>query len=296
VLFLPAGTKAKLHRADLPSYFDTVRGGVFGRRASGIHHRSGYDVWYPVGTRVFEVLAFGETKANPLVFEVRSRTKMEEGRWNVNVYRPFTQATFAGVVLGYSPGPLVPWERRSGRVNPAYEASGHTEVIPPLRSASERDAMMRGRVFRSVLDRGWSADVPCPTSRADNAIVPRGYDGAIVGATRASCQRCHQDAGIAVRFFSPNSEWYGFVRGSRREQLLGAGPDLFVHPGSKNGSRVFTRGDLKDFWEWTDSPPPMPVREQHPVLGKFEKVIKVSDAQPAKLPVQSGAAGRPCPT
>jgi hypothetical protein len=284
VKFLPEGTIIRVHRADLPSYFDTEnRAGTFSRTRPGIHQVSGYDWHEPVGTRNFEIICFGDRL---LSFEVRVRTKVAEDRWVANLYRPFTRDDFANVA-NIRPDPLpILWERTSPKQsNPAFKAEGYTEIIPGLKTKELVDYLLTHTTFKSVLNHGWTDGIDAPTTLSDTSIVPRGYDGAIVGSTRDACKNCHQDAGVHVRFFEPNRDWYGFVRGSLREK------DLSFHPVdptsfSANGNAralVLNKKLVATGWiEWVESPA-LSARTtsiKSPVLAKFE----VKPPQPKAIP------------
>lgn len=300
IKFIPDGTIINVHRADMPSFFDTVNGGAFSRTGSGVFSVSGYDWDEPIGTRNYEIISFGDRL---LPFEVRARTKVADDRWVANIYRPFTRESFAAVARIPDVPTKVAWQRKAAQQsNPAFDAKGYTEVIPGLPTKADVDRLIKGTTFKSVLNIGWADDIAAPTTHSETSIIPRGYEGAIVGATRDGCKQCHQDAGTHVRFFDPNRDWYGFVRGSVREK------DLSFHPVdpvsfSPNGNArrlVLNTKLVQAGWvQWVESPNQSAMTsvrrtsELSPVLNKFKPKVQPQQQRPinANAGAPAGSAG-----
>lgn len=222
VMFLPGNEKVRVHHTPLHSFFGVSGGNVLSGRG-GVLNGLGWT--FPDGTRFYELLAFGDRLT---VFEVRARFK-DQGKWRVNVYRPFvTRDDFQEVLSGESLVRLKKWtltDTGMHRNRTAFNSEVVMEEIPGLESTAEVDALLRSRVFASALNRDWSEHSgSAPWSRSDKSIVPKDYNGAFVGNTTQACQRCHQDAGTHVRFFDADRQWYGFVRGEKNERILSFHP------------------------------------------------------------------------
>lgn len=224
IMFLPGDAKVQVFRTTLPGFFDNAK------------NPAGWDWEFPVGTRFFELLSFGDRL---VVFEVRSRTKVAAGKWRVNVYRPFpTRDSFAEAVNDLPSSPV--WMKRTisdrnfHRNRAAFNDVFFVEYAPSFPTPDERDRMLN-RPFTSAFGRGWTDDCAAPTATTDNAIVPKGYNGVIVGVTADSCMKCHADAAQHVRTFDANREWYQFVRGSLSEKILSFHP---ISEKSLNGGTI----------------------------------------------------------
>lgn len=221
VMFLPGDSKVRVHHRALRSFFGGSSGSTFFGRNGEF---TGWGWTFPEGTRFYELLSF---KDRLTVFEVRVRHK-SEGKWRVNVYRPFsTREDFAAAVDGFH-GRVKAFSLSSAlnhRNRVAFQARVAMEEVPGLATTKEADELIRGRVFESCLNKPWAGEtVVAPWSKSATSIVPKDYNGAFVGNTTASCQKCHQDSATHVRFFDANREWYGFVRGEREEKILSFHP------------------------------------------------------------------------
>lgn len=238
VMFLPAGTKIRVHEGKLSSFFAGAEGSTFqGRNASGGYNVNGYDWTFPEGTRFYELLSFGDRLR---VFEVRTRSKLN-GEWKMNVYRPFpTRDEFVATVADLPEQPAMKaWTLSTKSVHrnkTALSVTSMVEKVPGFESREQADKLM-DRPFRSAFHRGWTDECSVPTTESTTSFIPKGYEGWVVGNDSAACMNCHKDAASHVRFFDASREWYGFVRGSKQEKILS------FHPAapqslSGNGTRV----------------------------------------------------------
>lgn len=247
IMFLPADTKVAVVDTTLRSYFAGVNGGTFfgGGRESDV---PALDWNFPEGTVFFEVLCFGDRLQ---AFEVRTREKAGNAKrqWSMNLFRPFvTRDELVAAVDGLSESPaLGKWgvdDRTTHPQRKAFESHELFDMLPSLGSTEEVDDLL-DRPFGSAMNRAWDVvlkdgkvtqECLAPSTLSNTSIVPRNYNGAFVGTDRDGCVKCHQDAGTHLRFFANSREWYGFVRGSKSEQILSFHP---VDPItiSRNGTR-----------------------------------------------------------
>jgi hypothetical protein len=236
VMYMPEGAKVRVHRTVLRSFFSGVRPdapNVFVGGSRSGHDMNGYDWTFPVGTMFFEVLSFSDRMR---VFEVRTRTKVSDNRWRMNLYRPFlTRDELTAAVDGLPTKPNVliwtltdkgddPKRVTLHRNKTAFYDKVAIDEIPGCGSKEQVDELL-SRPFRSALNVNWTDDTSsAPWSASRTAIVPKDYNGAFVGNTQNGCVKCHQDAATHVRFFDAGREWYGFVRGSKSEKILSFHP------------------------------------------------------------------------
>jgi hypothetical protein len=238
VMFLPGKEAVSVHRAQLKSFFAGANGGTFlnGGATSMVN---GYDWTFPTGTVFFECLSFKDVLR---VFEVRTRLKLPDGRWRMNLFRPFVSRTdfdreFEGLIGTSS---VQKWrfsDKAIHRNRTAFDEVAFSEEVPGFRTEEERAEAMT-RTFESALGQTWSGnDDPAPWTRSKFGIVPQNYSGTFVGNSQASCAKCHADAAVHVRFFDANRSWYGMVRGSVSEKILSFHP---IAPSSisRNGGRL----------------------------------------------------------
>lgn len=231
VMFLPGNAKVLAFNTVVPTTFANIVEG--GRRVPRVQMDDGkpgtrvVDWVFPIDTVFFEILFF---KDRMVPFEVRSRTKITETKWKMNLYRPFTNRYELDAVFKGLPGkPNVErqfeFHDKTHRNKLAFSTGWqHLEEVNGFETADERDEAMN-RVFRSALSREWSPGVgSIPITKDKFAIIPTDYWGGLILADQDSCMRCHQDAQSHVRSFDRNREWYGFVRGSKTEKILSFRP------------------------------------------------------------------------
>jgi len=188
---------------------------------------AGFSWEYAAGSLFGEVLLQVDSAGEPHAWEVRTRTKRDDGGWNVQAYRPYpTEADLAAALramgVDYDPPPARRLRLDSGHARDAFAAEGWTVTLPDLR---ERDVarLLDRATFTPALGQPWRVDgdrvVEAPTSAQDFGLVPRGYAGWAVPVDRRSCMRCHVDAGRVVN-----------AVGERRWRLRGGDGIWSFHP------------------------------------------------------------------
>ena len=176
---------------------------------------------FPPGTTVGEVLLLEDPSGRDHAWELRTRTKADDGHWRMQAYRPFPTEddldralTRRGVA--FSPRPSDRRRLDSGHQQDAFRASGWETVVQDLDPAVVAD-LLDGTPFRPAAGKSWRSqpefgvDVPAPTSAQDFSVVPRGFLGAFLPVSNSDCMRCHRDAGRVVNL-PGEARWR--VRGS----------------------------------------------------------------------------------
>jgi hypothetical protein len=202
---------------------------------------------YAPGTTFGETLRVRDPESGQMIpFEIRLRTKLPNGTWNMDVLRPFgNSAELAAAVkklcagAGAPPdcnqmGALMPQiERPASRVTPlsafvnqtnmgtardplslsrtaleAAQSSATIETLPDIPASIVRKLLME-TPFKSVFGQPWAAGPPpgwAPTSRTDFNIVPRNYFAGFIPMNQNGCMKCHDSAGRHVDQFDPDPQ------------------------------------------------------------------------------------------
>lgn len=202
----------------------------------------GYDWVYPRGALVGEVLTMRSPRTGrPVTFELRTRERTATG-WEPNVLRPFpTTLHLASAIKLIAPDwrqrpdlarlvahlesdiELPRRELRDSHPHAAFHAAAEVDLLPPIHDPSIVDRLLSEFEFDSALEQTWRGD-DCfaPTTQAAWHIVPANYDATFLGASRESCNRCHNTVGMATDQFDQPRDWYGLVRGG--DQILSFSP------------------------------------------------------------------------
>ncbi len=196
---------------------------------------------FPRGTIVGEVFTIRSPSGKDYAFEVRTRTKFEEG-WRMEVYRPFETARDLAKrlrELGHAElassvdKPLAGSQIVLRNPHPTKVVSevASWQALPKM-PAPVVESLLAGAKFRECSDLPWNRgngqEQHAPAVRPDDSfnIVPANYEGAVVPVSAASCVRCHANTLHMAEEFAPNigraafsvadrhREWYGRVRGS----------------------------------------------------------------------------------
>ena len=219
----PWGTPAGLHGS---SNFKAVRFFTLpkGRKVSLWRQRLARDtgmtyVWeFPEGTTFGEMLMLSDPSGYDHTFEVRVRTKERKGRWRINVFRPFRNASeYANAVnrmtvLDAKPGTSKRLNIQNAHNLLVFDSTATLESLPAMPELAV--TTMLKRPFVSVLGSEWKEEAHAPTTDADFHIVPKGYKGAFVEVSSKSCMNCHSTTLMHARDFDADRDWYGRVRGS----------------------------------------------------------------------------------
>lgn len=170
---------------------------------------------FPVGTIFGEVLSVTSPEGWSKPFELRVRRKLVSRDWRPDVLRPVAdRAEYDHLVPeAKGQGQQRTVTLRNDHPRKIIDSTGVEDVLPPL--APGRVKELLARTFRSVRDRQWVAGGHAPGSDSQFHIVPRGYTGAAVAVSTASCARCHRTALQAhPGEFGPfGRDWYGRVPG-----------------------------------------------------------------------------------
>ena len=193
--------------------------------------RSGIDdfeywVWYfPGGTQFVEFARVADTAGQTHVFQVNQLT-LDAAGWEPTIFRSELIASAAGL------------PEYSGEL---LDASVVDKGHPRRQSFSERGTLFNiAAMSPSLLDtsffvkapESWGTidgiEVAGPTT-TETSLVQKNFMGCLIGVSRASCARCHQDAGQHVSQFDAfgnqrrndsgavgQRHWYGKVRGNDR--------------------------------------------------------------------------------
>jgi hypothetical protein len=176
---------------------------------------------FPRGTVFGEVLLVKEH-----VFEVRTRSKDEKGKWQPNVYRPVvTREEYDRAVrdLGGDPGePKVEIRRlRDGHPDRrAFDETAAIDVLSPqpeevvLKLLSRPFKQARGKPWIVAEAEGEAVEGHAPSADSRFHIVPKDYDGGAVKVDQQTCMKCHADVKEReAGDFDARRDWYGRVRG-----------------------------------------------------------------------------------
>lgn len=174
---------------------------------------------YPSGTVFMEILT-----TEGLPFEVRTRTKTEQGTWRANVYRPFADATDLKdklLKLGSRQAnslaesidrlPRTPVTIASRHNTPTFSFKGYREDLPEIPEVLAKEIL--GWPF--VPHAEWKPDCFAPSTKSTSlSIVSHDYQGFMVRPDSKGCMECHKHVQQHAFVLDTNRDWYGRVRGS----------------------------------------------------------------------------------
>lgn len=153
-------------------------------------------VWiYPAGTVFMEFLV--NNKTTPQTFEVRKRTKQENGNWVPEIYRPFASVNDLPIMDGLPP-----------HLNPKYKAVSKKVVDGPGQINATVD-MIKVPHIDLPPNVEFKKSSLIVTTDEDNNYIPKNFLGNIT-----NCTACHTQVQKHSRVITPDREWYGNVRGS----------------------------------------------------------------------------------
>lgn len=174
---------------------------------------------YPAGTIFMEILT-----TQGLTFEVRTRTKTEQGTWRANVYRPYADAddlkakllklgsrqakTLAAQLDNL---PRTPVHIKARHNTPTFEFKGYREDLPEIPEVLAKEILNWPFVPYS----DWKSDCFAPSTKSESlSIVPKDYAGYMVKPDSKGCMQCHQHVLKHAFNLDTNRDWYGRIRGS----------------------------------------------------------------------------------
>ena len=178
--------------------------------SSGIRYQSAenfYTWTFAPGTTFGEVLMFDDGT----VWEVRTRTKGENGKWHPQVYRPFRTAIELGIQIDNESIEFGSIEAES--ISGSTEKfSGYEYKLPKIQGAKQ---LLKSTVFKPVLGIPW-LEVGNKTIHGykGGGLTPDNYRGGLLEVNSKNCMRCHSDVGKHANDLNQNRDWYGHVRGS----------------------------------------------------------------------------------
>lgn len=175
---------------------------------------------YPIGATVAEILIVKHPTTNEkLIFEIRTRTKIEESdevTWEPKVYRPI--ANRKEFLEFYRLPDLMAKKYlflRNPQEDRVFQAEGFIERIPDLTEQQVREGLKLS--FKDVSSENW---FPC--SDQQFSIFPKDYTLGLVGSVDSvTCAACHRQTQITVARLIPrepiiynNPQKVGNIRGS----------------------------------------------------------------------------------
>lgn len=169
---------------------------------------------YPADTTFGEILLVTDPSGFDHTFELRTRTKGQDGKWNVQAYRPFpTEESFKESLAerGFR-ADLGPGEARSVRSEHeanAFASTGLKVNLPVMGNDLVKD-LLGSTDFQASNGKVWRSEgqhtAGSPSTNEEFSIVPKGFLGAFIPVDSTSCMRCHQDAGKVVNL-QGESRW-----------------------------------------------------------------------------------------
>lgn len=202
----------------------------------------GTTTWtFPRGSVVGEMFTLRSPSGRDYPFEVRTRTKFEDG-WRMEVYRPYpTNYSLARRLRELGEQELaakvakplagVPIALRNPHPKRVIDEHAHWQALPKM-PVELVEKLLKDATFHECSHTAWNysngQEQHAPAVAADDKfnIVPARYEGAVIPVSDASCVRCHQTTLHPAEEFAPNRsipaysldspyrEWYGRVRGS----------------------------------------------------------------------------------
>lgn len=174
---------------------------------------------YPPGTVFAETLT-----THGRVFEVRTRTKGDNGKWRSKVFRPYADAkdlqdklhtlgTRDARKLALSIADLPRKEMKITHPHDVktFEFKGIREDLPDIPESLAETIL--GWDF--VANAEWKTDCFAPSTRSDSlSIVAKDYAGFSVRPDSKGCMQCHDSTLSHAFTVERNRDWYGRVRGS----------------------------------------------------------------------------------
>lgn len=158
---------------------------------------------YPPGTIFGDLLMVTDKQGYAATFEIRTRTKLENGSWRPKVFRPFQEIN--ELPLEWRPSSKFNITKPTLKIQPIknlsvkHQGFGINDTISLVKIGpaplNKLNVLFKEGRGLSLTTEDWS-------------IVPKNYTGHIT-----SCVKCHQQTLIHAREIQPNRDWYGFVRG-----------------------------------------------------------------------------------
>lgn len=201
---------------------------------SGAGFDPGYGWVFPKGTRFFEVLIQKSSEGFMVPFEVRTREKGNTA-WLSAAYRPFPEATdLADAIKKLRPD----WAQNAtlkhavttlendntvqrvafidrNRNRKAISLVAGVDMVPELGDDALVSQLLTQTTYSSCEGNEWKTAASAPSyAGVYYNIVPKNYDGTLVGNSNASCMKCHESTSVHARLFDADRGWYGYVRGS----------------------------------------------------------------------------------
>lgn len=239
--------------------------------------------WVFASGSVFVEVIYQRIKSQDVVFEVRTRSKVDD-TWEFDVFRPFASAEDlasaleemgegkyrAAAIADLRANKSLPLMRLvdafHSRKN-AFDATSEVYQLPPIKT--DDVLQLLDREFVSTFGMPFKAESHAPSNDTKYVnLVPPLYHGAFVSptGTTGDCMSCHESAGHHATEFQ-NRGWYGRVPGSFTEKINSWHP---VTPSSisyNGGSRT-----VRLRQDWVDAGLITYVRGQLPPGYKFTKV------------------------
>lgn len=223
----PWGTPAGMHRVTDGSSVKFMRlpvsSGGDVRPVVYTVRSDGFIRWtFPAGAVFGELLTVKDSSGTGHVFEVRTRTKLKDRSWAVDVFRPFPTKAKYKAALGKRGIKLK--EKGFMRLTLAarhpsrpFEQTALGDELEPVSEDVVKELL--GTPFESCFGAAWvtgdEVDGYAPTNEAAGFhIVPQHYDGALLPVDPVSCARCHSDTGKDVDETEPVRDWYGHHGGN----------------------------------------------------------------------------------
>jgi len=192
-----------------------------------------YNWEFPEDTLVGEIL-FVKHKEEPIVFEIRTRRKVE-GKWRPNVYRPFPTAQdlveriqtlwpdyrnhedLNNLVNHLNKNDnLVALRLEDDQPSKVFSSIADVDYLPKINDENVL-FLLKQTNFKSCTDKSWKMSknlASAPSTKEDFHIVPKNYDGAFVNVDSKSCMQCHENTNDHVNKFDAGRDWYGRIRGN----------------------------------------------------------------------------------
>ncbi len=192
---------------------------------------------FPTGTVLGEVLTVNSPDGRQVVFEIRTRTRLEN-TWANDIYRPFrTAAELAAAIQRLRPQwasntklkTLVQHLQRHDNLKPASlvgrsvfasafpQVDGFEDVLPDFGDPQLVIDLLQTMEFRSVKGQVWkqsgSQITYAPTTNQSFGVTANNYQAGLFPTDDEFCARCHKDAGRAFIDYYGDVAAYGELWG-----------------------------------------------------------------------------------
>lgn len=194
---------------------------------------------FPIGTVLGEMMMIRFPDNTYKVFEIRTRTRTET-TWANDIFRPFPDAEslvrgiathksnwasipkYAGIVAQLQNTSTLQAKSLTAPKFPSawQRVDGYIDQLPNFDDPELVKTLLANTTFSSTINRPWKVDgnkvTHAPTTQYAASIVPRNYDAGLFPVNDEFCNRCHQDAGRAIRDFYDQLMAYGEMWGEDR--------------------------------------------------------------------------------